>query len=115
MENMKINELMEQTGSDIYYDDDFHVVLENHLSYLRNHPSTQEIAIDEIQSHRFEFDFYGLCAHYNVRATMRWIVMRINGFTAPTQADRKIRALLIPDESVVDRIKQSHRPVRRIN
>lgn len=111
---MKIDDLLTSPGSSIYYDEGFRRVLEDHMTYLREHSTTATINLDASVVYKYEFDFFGLLAAYRVPAHLHWVVMRMNKLRCPTEAGLEIDQLLIPDATVVDRIRQSHMTTRRV-
>lgn len=111
---MKINELMVDPGPSIFYDSAFRNVLEDHMTFLREHSQTIQITVEPTQAYRFEHDLFGLLAHYNVPVHFHWLVMRMNKMTSPTDSHRDINTLLVPDHTVVEHIRQSHMTRRRI-
>lgn len=111
---MALKDLMRDDGSAIYYDPVFRGVLEDHLSYLRALTSTTRLAVPPGEAYRFEFDLYGFLAKYGVPVQLHWVTMRMNNYTSPEEFTGEVSELLIPDHTVVDRIRQSHQTSRRI-
>lgn len=112
---MKIDSLMVGEASHaIYYDPDFRNVLEMHVVFLRVHPTTREVPVEPIMAHRFEFDLFGLLAKLNVPPHLHFLTMRLNKITSPHKIDINLTNLLVPDDAVVNRIRQSHTAVQRI-
>lgn len=112
---MQVDTLMIDAGADIYYDQGFRNVLEDHMSYLRNHATTHAIAVEPIQAHKYRFDLFGLLSDCNVPPYMHWLVMRMNKMTAPTEANTDLSVLLIPNFTTVDHIRQAYVSTQRIN
>lgn len=111
---MALKQLMTAQGPDIYYDPAFRNVLEDHLSYLRALQSTVRRAVSPGEAYRFEYDLFGLLKIYGVEAHLHWVVMRLNNYTSPDEFRADVTELLVPDATVVDRIRQSHQATRRI-
>lgn len=111
---MQVDALMVDAGPSIYYDSAFRNVLEDHMTYLREHPQTMQLAVEPTQAYRFEADLFGLLSYYNVPVQFQWIVMRMNKMTSPTDAHPEITLLLVPDHNVIEHIQQSHKTKRRI-
>jgi len=112
---MQIDNLMIAAGPSIYYSQSFRDVLEDHLTYLKNHSTTNVLSIEPMKAYKYEFDLYSLLREYNIPTHLHWLVMRLNDMVSPTDATVKIDHLIIPDFSTVDRIRQSHVTTRRIN
>lgn len=111
---MKVDNLMTTEASSIYYDDGFRHVLEDHLTYLREHASTVSLNLDASLVYMYEFDFFGLLAAYRIPVQLHWLVMRMNKLRCPTEAGLDINSILVPDATVVDRIRQSHMTTRKV-
>jgi hypothetical protein len=112
---MQVDNLMVDPGPSVYYDSAFRNVLEDFMTYLRTNPSTISINIEPIDAYKYEFDLFSLLNKYNIPPYMHWIVMRVNNFTSPLEVTRKLNTLRIPNESVINTIRQSHLTVSRIN
>lgn len=83
-------------GGDIYWSEEFQTMIESHLAWLKNHPTTYTIAVDDGDAYKYEGDFYGLLAAYRVPTQYHWVVMRMNGLRATTDYDSTKDSLLIP-------------------
>ncbi len=103
-----LNTLMADPGVSTYYDDSFIAVIEDHLTYLRSHPSTTPSGVDAQSASKYQGDFYGLLVHLAVPYYLHRVVMRMNGFASPDEAPDSIRQVLLPDTRVVDVIRQAH-------
>ena len=105
---MKINKLLADHGSNIYYDPVFRNVLEDHMTFLRTHEQTTRLNIESIYAYKYVGDLSGLLKHYNIDIYLHWIIMRMNNFTSYNEANDNIVDLLIPEPIVIERIRQSH-------
>jgi len=110
---MLVDNLMRDPGASIYYDPDFRNVLEAHMTVLRQNVR-EIVAIDPAAAYKYEFDFFSLLSFHKVPDNMHWIVMRMNNFTSPTDNDRTISNLLLPDTQLVARIASAHKTKRTI-
>jgi hypothetical protein len=111
---MKITDLMVDAGADIYYDEAFRRVLEDHMSYLKSHPTTHTVAVEASKAYKYEGDLFGLLTAYLQPVYLHWVIMRMNGFTSPLEASREISSFIAPDQKVINQIRQSHVTRRRI-
>ncbi len=112
---MYINNLMVPAGPDIYYGHGFHVVLEDHMSFLKEHPTSRVLTLEPMLAYKFEGDLFGLLLELNIPMQLHWIVMRMNNYRAPYDFDKGTGFLIVPDESTVDMIRQSHMSTRKLN
>lgn len=111
---MFIDNQMIDDGPSDYYDDTFRNVLEDYMSVLRNDTNSTIMLIDASKAYKYEFDFYSLLSSYSVPVQYHWLIMRLNKMVVPTEASRELRSLIIPDFQTVERIRQSHKTVRKI-
>ena len=112
---MQINNLMVPSGGSIYYDADLRNVLEDHMTYLREHSSTVSIVVESDVAYRHEFDLFSTLRAYRVREFLHWVTMRMNNMTAPRDPKGDLSEWSVPDQTVVGRIAQSHRTTRKIS
>ena len=112
---MKVDQYLTESGSSIYYDNDFRNVLEDHMTFLRNHPLTSVITLDANKVYQFEFDLFGLFRFYQIPVQLYWLTMRMNNRVSPQDNVKNIEILLVPDHNTVAQIAQSHTTTKRIN
>ncbi|EKD89522.1 MAG: hypothetical protein ACD_33C00046G0003 [uncultured bacterium] len=112
---MKIDSLMTNTGPAIFHDQAFLAVLEDHMSYLRSHPTTVVLNIDPNKAYKYEFDLNGLLLLYSVPTYLHWLTMRMNNMTSPTDYRKDKLILLVPNDGIVGHIRQSHTSTRRVD
>lgn len=91
------------------YDDPlFHNVLQDHIEYLNNRSDTRQVLIEAHIADKYRFDLFGLLEHYNVPDSSKWITMRMNGFLNPQAYDGRNGYVLIPEQSEIEKIFQTH-------
>lgn len=112
---MQINSLMIDPGPSVFYTDSFRVVLESFLPILKDSANTTQIHIDARAAYKYEADFFGLLSEINIPPYLHWLVLRMNNFTSPLDSDTTLNTLLVPNETTIDYIRQSHMSVNRIN
>lgn len=104
--SMSINSLMAREGPEVHYDPRFCRTLETYMDYLRKHPDTTNISIGVHDAYKYEGDLNGLLRKYGVPTHLHWVVMRMNGFTSHLQTTPELTHLMLPEEGVVDQIRQ---------
>lgn len=95
-------------GPNVFYTNDFRIVLENHLQYFRNNSSTVTKRIEPIDAHRWQGDFYGLLAYLNIDNYMHWYIMRLNGIESSDSFNTIINQILLPDPTEIEMIRQQY-------
>lgn len=111
---MALNDNMVPTGPDIFYDESFRNVLEDHMAFLRDNYSSV-VMLNPDESYQWRGDLFGLLHVRQYQRQYHWLIMRLNQYTAPSQFTEDTLALLVPDFDVVERIMQSHNSTPRIS
>lgn len=111
---MDIDNLAVDSGAGIYYDDSFRVVLEDHMTYLRTHPQSRIIQVEPHVADRWAGDLYGLLISMKVPPYLHWIIMRMNGMLSPRDCNSELRALLVPNNKVLETIKNVHKTKSKV-
>lgn len=110
-----IDRLMIESGPEVYYTAAFRRVLEDHLTYLRDHDRTTVLDVEPSDAVKYQHDLQGLLLKYRIPTHHHWLVMRLNGMTSPTEMDDTHLRLMIPPQDAVDRIRQLHNTLQTIN
>lgn len=111
-----VDRLMIDDGPSVDWDEDFRWVMEDHLTYLKNHSQTKVIPVDAGKAYQYEFDLHGYL--YNVCGYplyMHWIIMRCSGLKSITDFNSKVPFLIAPSADVVSQIRQTHLTTHRVN
>jgi len=103
-----------EAGLDIFYDDGFRRVLEDHMTYLRSHSTTTIMQVDPIKAYRFEFDLNGLLLDMGIPLRLHWIVMRMNNLKSFQDVPADLTQLKICDPAQIDMLRQSHQTASKI-
>lgn len=111
---MKIDSIAANFGADIYYNENFRVVIEDHMTYLRNDPQSYYQNVTPAQAYKFEGDFFGLLDQLNQPPQFHWIIMRMNKLTSPVYSQDTITQILVPSAAVVERIRATYMNVNKI-
>lgn len=96
--------LMKNAAKDDFNTPEFRNMIEDHLSWLINHPTTQTITVSAHQVDVFDFDWLGLLTDLNIIADLHWVTIRMNGGTSYTDVPQELRQLLVPDSSVIQNL-----------
>jgi len=110
-----INSLAIDEGASIYYDDGFRNVIEDHMTYLRNRTDTGVKVVEPGRAYKYEADFYGLLQFLLVPTELHWVVLRMNGYTSPTQYRPEKLSVIVPNPDVIEQMRSSHMSTRVIS
>lgn len=96
------------TGPAVYYSDSFLKVVEDHLTYLREHNKTFSLPVTPLQASQYRFDLRGLLNELGVSPRYHYIVMRMNYMTSFDQVSEDLIGLLVPDENIITTMASLH-------
>lgn len=103
---MAINRLSSPPLDALYFEDDFTLLVETHLDWLKRHPQTQVLTVDPHATFKYAYDFYGYLFEAGVPAQLHWTIMRVNGLTAPHEFDRTFTQMVVPSVSAINTLRQ---------
>lgn len=112
---MKIDGLAINSGPDVYYEEGFRIILEDHMTYLRTHPNTKTMQIESFKAYKYTGDLFGLLAEYNIPTELNWVVLRMNNMTTPTECGEDLKTLLMPDSQVIERMRSLYMVQNKIS
>lgn len=95
-------------GQDIWYSPGFRSVLEDHMTYLRNHPDSTVQPIEPNAVIKYRFDLFSLFALYGIEYKYHWLVMRVNHFNNPQDDISELQSFMVPNPTVVMQILAHH-------
>lgn len=110
-----IDSLMIQEGANIYYTDGLRNVIEDHMTYLRTHPTTRVIDVTPKQAERFEYDLIGLLNELQIPMYLHWVVARANNFNSLNEVPSDLVRLLAPDPKEVAKLQQTYQTSSKIS
>lgn len=99
-----VQQLREDSGESLFYDQAFRVVIEDHLSYLKEHKNVTLLKLEPADAWRWRNNFYGLLKDNGIPEYLRWIVLRMNDMVSPMDFDGEQVQFLIPIEGIITRL-----------
>ena len=93
--------------NNLFYTTGFRKVLEDHLPYLRNHPSTGRKQLTLAEADRYKWNLSAYLATV-VSPDLVWVTMRLNGFLNDLEYDGSKMYMLIPGNAVIDDLVQRY-------
>ncbi len=103
-----IDDKMINFGADVFYTKPFRDMIEAHIQYLNTHANTIKIMVDEHSAVVYKGDLFGYLNKVKIPAYLHWIVLRMNNMYSNFDFNPSITELLIPDNKVVDKLRQQH-------
>ncbi len=101
-------------GADIYYSEDFRIVLETHMEWLKKHSTTVSRHVQPNEADKFEGDLSGYLINVNIERYLHWVIMRMNGMFSNTDFHVGFTVLLLPDPNTLDEIRQLYMTSHRV-
>ncbi len=83
---------------------DFYEVIESHLTYLKNHPSTHLTTIQPDQAAIYKGDFFGLLNSMSVDKKYHYPIMRVSGYLSSSDYNGLGLEIYMPSEEVINEI-----------
>jgi len=105
---------MDKDGPQAYYRESFRQVLEEHIPWFIANGFVHVMTAEPYQAVAAEFDFYSLLTDLKVPIQQNWIILRLNGMTAPHEYRAERTAIYIPDFNVIERMRANHQTIHRI-
>lgn len=106
---MKVTEKLPAVSNETFYGAEFRAVLEDHLTWLRDHKTTRVMRVADNDAYRFEGDFYRyLFSLGTIHRAYFWTIMRMNKMTSPQEFGTETRTLLIPSAETLEALRKAH-------
>lgn len=94
----------------VVLEQDYYVLTETHLQFLRNHPSTATVSVTPQTAAKYQGDFYGLLKHLNIGKN-HYLILRMNQLYSPLDYHSEHLFLKIPESNTVERYMAIYRSV----
>jgi hypothetical protein len=98
-------------GPSIYYEEDWHIVLESHLLLLMNVANGTPLAVNAHDAWKYEGDLWSLLQAYGQDPTYYWPIMRANGMYSPNEYKPTMTSLLIPSTQTIEQLRGLYQTV----
>jgi hypothetical protein len=109
----RLQDRLEDPGAAVYYEPGFRQIVEDHLTFLRSHDTTESSSIRPRIANACHGDFYCVLSHYNIPREFHWINLRINGLTSPLDYDSSMNQMLLCSPLTIKRLVKMYRANRR--
>lgn len=106
---MKIHGLMKTSDDGSFFEENFQIILESHIPYLKGLDTTFQQMVENHQAFKYEGDFFGLLLELGVIERYHFITMRINNLRCPGDYRREMNILLIPSFEEIDLLNSIYR------
>lgn len=104
---------MKNDGAAHLYTDEYWSFMTSHVEYLRSHPSTQLLQLEKMTVEKHLNNFHGLFEELKIRFEDHQLMMMVNRFSDPLSLDHKVERLLVPDNVLVERLKNIFRTTQQ--
>lgn len=107
--SLSVRSYREDPGEDVYYDPNFKLMIEQHRIYLQNADGYVDRVLDPGTARRWRFDFYGLLEDLGIPENLRWIFLRVNDYTHPSEYDETRVTIRVPNPSAIEKLVALYR------
>lgn len=117
---LSVQTLAVDLGASIYWEEEWHVVLESHLPFLMGTATNQTLgsaagiqtyAVDPHDAFRYDGDLWGYLQSINQQPQYWWPIMRASGMYSPNEFTRYVTELIIPSVQFIDRLRALYQTV----
>lgn len=84
--------------------EDFYILQESHVSYLRTHPETAITEVNGQQAEKYTGDFHGLLTSMNIPRKFHYFITRVNGYNTSTDYDGFRTTIRVPSTKAMNQI-----------
>lgn len=99
---------IESAGDDTYYSEEFRVILDNHLTSLRNHPDTTISAVQEHEMIKNKCDIYSLFLDRGIPKQYHWVMVRLLGLPSAFLNRFELSYIIVPPFEELEKIKSCY-------
>ena len=101
------------TGADVLYSAGWQVLIESELLNLTSSYNSSTLSIDPHDAFKYEGDFYGLLAQYNIPQQYFFAYLRANGLRDPSEFPMTMSSLIAPSPTYLDNLKSVYMTTSR--
>lgn len=112
--NTSLEKLAKNPAADIFDDPNFRKIIEDHLTWLINHPNNSSKQVTAHQVEVYDFDWIGLLQELNIPSDLHYVIIRMNGGISLTDLPSDLRALKIPDYAVIQNLVTLNSSTKKI-
>jgi hypothetical protein len=112
---MSLIDKLNNPGANVYYEQGFRNVFEDHLEYIKKNKQTNitTVTVDENTGARFAGDFRGLMLAVNVFPHLHWFNMRLNGYSSCSDYDGSQLTLELINENLIKELTRTYKIKRK--
>ena len=99
---------IESSGDSLYYNDNFRIVLEDHIEYLLTHPDTTISIVQEHEMIKNKCDIYSLFLDRKIPKQYHWIMTRLLGLKSPFLIRLELNYIVIPPFEEIEKIRATY-------
>lgn len=106
-------EVIPNEGPDVWYDQAFMEVIEQHIPIIKKERSTA-MAIDPAKVVQFRSDFFGFLKNTGVAPQYWFATLRASGMYSPVEFDVHITMLILPDTQYLEQLRRQYQTLLRV-
>lgn len=94
------------SGGNNYYAEDYLLMIDTHVPWLINHPTTVQSYVSPGDAYKYNGDLTGLLLMLGLPNNRHYAIMRMNGMRSPQDYRSNLNVLSVPSESVMRNLDQ---------
>lgn len=108
---LSIQSLAKSMGAEVYWEEDWHIVLESHLLYLMNPSIATPLNVDPHDAYKYTGDLWGYLMDQQYDPQYYWPIMRASGLYSPSEFNSQTTQLLIPSTQFIDTLRKLYQTI----
>lgn len=110
---LKLTKRIDVSTPELYYDEKFKVLVEQHLTDLKNYKGNTYLTVTPMEMDMWEGNLYGYLVSQRVPVFQHWIIMRMNGMDSTLDFRGDVATLKLPDVENINRLRELHNTIHR--
>ena len=110
---VSIASLLPNAGAGVYYESNWHLMMETHLPVLLARNDVSVIAIEPALAWKYEGDLFGLLTELKYPPKLHWLIMRLNLLRSSFDYRHETLQLIVPTSMAVEELTSRYRTTMR--
>lgn len=101
---MSVMNQMLGPGPQFYYTEEWRLLVETHLTWLRSQTVSDSVIIDHQLAYKYEGDLYGALVELGIPEYLHFTILRMNGLVTPVDFPAEPVILMVPTREVIQQL-----------
>lgn len=101
---MSVMNQMLGPGPQFFYSEEWRLLIETHLSWLRTRTVSDSVVIDHQLAYKYEGDLFGALVEQGIPEYLHYAIMRMNGLVSPVDFPAEPVVLMVPVRETITQL-----------